>query len=66
MTVVSTFKELSRPLSGMADKHQMNRLFKYIVPQSSFLEINLLCTGIKGGRTKRDSNPRNRGHFKGE
>jgi len=46
----------------MAEKHHANNILKSIVPHS----VNLVRSGIKGGRTKWDSNPCNRGQSKGE
>ena len=62
VTSVSSFKVISRWLFGMSEKHHVNNIFKSIVLQS----VNLLRSGIKGGRTKWNSNPCNRGQSKGE
>jgi hypothetical protein len=62
VTSVSSFKEISRRLFGMAEEHHVNNIFTSIMLHS----VNLLRSGIKGGRTKWDSNPCNRGRSKGE
>jgi hypothetical protein len=62
VTSVPSFKEISRRLFGMAEEHHVNNILKSIVLHS----VNLLRSGIKGRRTKWDSNPCNRGQSKGE
>lgn len=62
VTSVSSFKEISRRLFGMAEKHHVNNIFNSIALHS----VHLLRSEIKGGRTKWDSNPCNRGQSKGE
>jgi hypothetical protein len=62
VTSVSSFKEISRRLFGMAEEHHVNNILKSIVLHS----VNLLRSGIKGRCTKWDSNRCNRGQSKGE
>jgi hypothetical protein len=62
VTAVSYFKEISLRLFWMAEKHHVNNIFNSIVLQ----RVNLIRSGMKGGRTKWDSNPCNREQSKSE